>query len=338
MIIHARSIFFLILIACLAVSVLPATAETLRQEKWQKICEQVKNIPYPPADLPAARDAKALKDCDSYNLYYGFYEKANPEKARLCAYGESKDLGDSPFYGKAMLMTIYANGVGAKRNLDLALKLACEVEGAPAEVEGRVMHLSGLKAKNWRGHDFSFCDDITSGYMQGFCADHHDKFASAKRDEKLGDLQEKWTKAEMKEFAVLSKIADNYFDIRADQEVDQTGSGRAAFTIEELAAQKDFFLKILEELERRTMPQYSARQLTEADAQLNAVYRQIQKKTDLEWGSVTKEGIKTTQRAWLKYRDAWIKFCAKKYPGVSAASINTHLTLQRVKELEEFAR
>lgn len=338
MISHARSIFFLIAIVCLMAHALTAAAESLREEEWRKICEQVKNVPYPPADRPTAGDAKALKDCDSYNLYYGFYEKANPEEARLCAYGEVKDLGDSPFYGKAMLMTIYANGVGAKRNLDLALKLACEVGGAPAEVEGRVMHLANLKAKNWQGRDFSLCDDVTSGYMQGFCADHHDKFAEAKRNEKLGDLQEKWTKADMKEFAVLSKIADNYFDIRSDQEVDQTGSGRAAFTIEELAAQKDFFLNTLEKLERRTMPQYSARQLEDADVKLNAVYRQIQKKTDLEWGSVTKEGIKTTQRAWLKYRDAWLKFCSKKYPGVSAASINTHLTLQRVKELEEFVR
>lgn len=337
MILHTSLKILLVIMVCLTVSVLSAVAEKPPQVQWQKICERVKNVSYPPADQPTVRNAKALKDCNSYNLYYGFYEEADPEKARLCAFGEMKDLGDSPFYGKAMLMTIYANGVGAKQNLDLALKLACEVEGAPAEVEGRVQHLAELKAKNWQGSDFSLCDDITSGYMQGFCADHADRFAEAKRNEKLGDIQAKWTKADIKEFAVLSKIANQYFDVRADQEVDQTGTGRAAFTIGELAAQKDFFLKTLEELERGALPPYSARQFKDADAALNTVYQKIQKKTELEWGSVTKGGIKATQRTWLKYRDAWIKFCSKKYPGVSSERINTHLTLKRVKELEEFA-
>ena len=326
----------LIFMLCLMAPASLAAAEKLQEEDWQKICRQVKNVGYPADDLPTARDKKALKDCDSYNLYYGFFQKADPVKARLCAFGESRDLGDSPFYGRAMLMTIYANGVGARRNFDLALKLACEIGGAPAEVEGRVKHLAELKAKNWQGSDFSICDDITSGYMQGFCADHQDKFASAKRDEKLVAIQDKWTKADMKEFAALSKVADSYFDIRTDKEVDQTGTGRAAFTIEETAAQKDFFLKTLEDLERGAIPQYSARQFKEADSKLNSVYQQIQKKTDLEYGSVTREGVKTTQRAWIKYRDAWIKFCSKKYPNISAEKINTHLTLKRVKELEEF--
>ena len=35
-----------------------------------------------------------------------------------------------------MLMTIYANGVGAARDLDLATALACQVEGAAAKSDG----------------------------------------------------------------------------------------------------------------------------------------------------------------------------------------------------------
>ncbi|HQM46279.1 MAG TPA: hypothetical protein PLC82_10490, partial [Smithellaceae bacterium] len=114
MILHTSLKILLVIMVCLTVSVLSAVAEKPPQVQWQKICERVKNVSYPPADQPTVRNAKALKDCNSYNLYYGFYEEADPEKARLCAFGEMKDLGDSPFYGKAMLMTIYANGVGAK--------------------------------------------------------------------------------------------------------------------------------------------------------------------------------------------------------------------------------
>ena len=45
-----------------------------------------------------------------------------------------------------MLMIIYANGVGAERNLDLATTLACPLDGAPAEEDCRVKRLDTLKA------------------------------------------------------------------------------------------------------------------------------------------------------------------------------------------------
>lgn len=306
-----------------------------QQESWQNICEQVKNIPYPAADLPTAKDAKSLKGCISYNLYYGFVEKADPVKARLCAFGESKDLGDSPFYGKAMLMTIYANGVGAKRNFDLALRLACENGGAPAEIEARIKHIIELKAQNWLGNDFSLCDDITSGYMAGFCADHREKFKSIVRDKKLSVIQAKWTKADKKEFAALSKIAYQYFDVHADNEVDQSGTAHTALYIDDKALQEDFFIKTLEMLEKESLPKYSDQQFKDADAKLNSVYKQVQQRDDSEGGSVTKEGIKITQRTWIKYKDAFVKFCSKKYPDASK-DIKTYITLNRIKELEEF--
>jgi hypothetical protein len=40
-----------------------------------------------------------------------------------------------------LLTMIYANGKGAARNFDLALKFACEVDGAPAENGYRLEHL-----------------------------------------------------------------------------------------------------------------------------------------------------------------------------------------------------
>jgi hypothetical protein len=306
-----------------------------QQEPWQKACEQVKNVPYPAADLPTVKDAKALKDCSSYNLYYGFVEKADPVKARLCAFGERSDLGDSPFYGKAMLMTIYANGVGARRNFDLAIRLACEIGGAPAEIEGRVQHIAELKAQNWRGNDFSLCDDITSGYMAGFCADHREKFESIVRNRKLSAIQAKWTKSGKKNFAALGKIAYQYFDVHADNEVDQSGTARAALYIDDKASQEDFFIKTLELLEKKSLPKYSDEQFKDTDAKLNGVYKQVQQRDDSVGGSVTKEGIKITQRSWIKYKDAFVKFCSKQYPEASS-SIKTYMTLKRINELEEF--
>ena len=70
-----------------------------------------------------------------------------------------------------MLTVLYANGDGVERNIPLALRFACEQGWAPAEFEGRVKHLESFNfVKPSPRGQFSFCDDITSGFMQGFCA------------------------------------------------------------------------------------------------------------------------------------------------------------------------
>ena len=123
----------------------PATAGS-RTANWQELCRQAAAVRFPAEDRPAPELLKGLQDCSSYDLYYGFNGQPDPERARLCAYAELNRPGENgPFQGEAMLITIYANGVGAKRNLDLALKLACKEGWAPAEIEGRVQHLAELK-------------------------------------------------------------------------------------------------------------------------------------------------------------------------------------------------
>ncbi|MEN6621415.1 MAG: lysozyme inhibitor LprI family protein [Smithella sp.] len=336
---HIKKHWSLLLLSFLACLILPdfvRAADKQPQESWHKTCEQVKNVSFPAADRPSPKDLKTLDKCSPYELYYGFQETADPQKARLCAYAEmDHPWEDGPFDGKAILMTIYANGIGAKRNLDLALKLACTIDGAPVEVEGRVQRLAKMRAQNWRENNFSLCDDVSSGYLAGFCANHKEKYDYIARDEKLSGLQARWTKADKKEFAVLNKIAYQYFEVHADKEVDRSGTARAALYIEDKAFQEDFFIKTLEMLEKKSLPKYSDQQFKDADIELNNVYLQAQKRDDSDGGTVTRQDIKITQRIWIKYKDAFVKFCQKKYPGASD-SIKTHLTLKRINELKEF--
>jgi uncharacterized protein YecT (DUF1311 family) len=331
--------FLLIFMACFIMPGNQAAAvEEQPPEDWKKICERIINLPFPSEDRPGPKDSKALDNCSSYELYYGFNEEADPHRARLCAYDEmDKDSVAGPFDGKAMLMTIYANGVGARRNFDIAIKLACKVGGAPAEIEGRVEHLDKLKKQNWQGKNFSLCDDATSGYLAGFCANHADNFASMVRAEKIYRIQAKWTSADEKEYAILKKAADQYFAIRAENEVPRGGTAYSAMFIAEKASQEEAFIKTLELLEQGKFTKYSRQQFKDADSRLNTVYRKTQRKrSDPCPGSITNEEIRGAQRVWLKYRDAWVKFCAKKYSGCDADSIKTYLTLKRIKELEEF--
>ncbi len=115
-------------------------------EAWRADCDRVKETALPPGDQPDADTRRALAGCQSEDLYYGIGQPADPSRARLCAYLE-RSTGDAPvFGGSAILMTIYATGIGARRNPDLAIRFACALEGAPAEMEGRIAHLEKLRA------------------------------------------------------------------------------------------------------------------------------------------------------------------------------------------------
>lgn len=136
-------------------------------------CKAVRGLDPPAADWPGSDVAASLVGCDSGALYYGIGMKADPVRARQCALMETRrpDGNDSPFRGTAMLMTIYANGRGAKKDLDLATSLACRIDDAPAAIDGRVRHLQALKQDKGSGA-FGYCDDITSGASSGKCAAH----------------------------------------------------------------------------------------------------------------------------------------------------------------------
>lgn len=305
------------------------------KEEWQKTCSLYESIPFPVDDKPAAESVSLLANCSSYELYYGINQKLDPVKARLCAFDETdKQREDGPFSGNAMLMTIYANGVGAKRNLPLAIKLACKIEGALAEMEYRVNHLERLRVQNWQGNDFSLCDDITSRLMQGYCASHLEDFSKIKRKNDLLEIQSKWSQAEIASYASLRKASDQYFDSHSENEVDQSGTAGTAMMIEARSALERELLDILKKLEQGRLKKLNRGKFVEADAKLNAVYKKTQFNSEQGWGTVTKDGIRTTQRSWLKYRDAWVAFCKVKYPGTDVDSLRTLLTLLRVDLLK----
>lgn len=306
------------------------------------VCARLRGQEPPATDWPDATTTAALVDCDAVTLYYGIGQVPAPVRARQCALLETQRPGsnDTPFSGTAMLMTIYANGVGAARNLELATSLACRIDGAAFEVDGRVKHLQQLLAEHWRGHDFSYCDDIASGMAEGVCAAHNGSIADVKRSDELDSMSQRWTAAERTRFEQLLSAMRTYAQASGENEVDLSGSGRAAFEIEQEHQVKDTFMQLLDTLQTSSLPAASATDYQSADARLNDVYRQImaiQTEADerINAGNVTKSGIRRSQRAWLRYRDAWTAFAAAKYPHVSATSVQAELTRQRTKDLQD---
>jgi hypothetical protein len=235
----------------LAVATLPLSAQDEGREAPAPDCETLKTIPLPLDDQPSAATLASLKGCSSEALYFGIGLAKDPVLARQCAYleREGPDNGwPNLFFGTGMLMTIYANGAGADRNFDVAMRFACELNGAPAEEAGWIAHLQKLKNENWQGQDFSPCDDITSGAAMGFCAAHEEKLADAAREAKLADITAHWSGAEHDTFAALKKAMNDYVEAKADNEVDMSGTARGVLSVDAKEEEEERFLATLERL------------------------------------------------------------------------------------------
>jgi uncharacterized protein YecT (DUF1311 family) len=308
-------------------------------------CEKVKLTDFPKADLPTTIDTshsmqEKLKQQGSYKFYYGIGVPVDYVRARHLAFCEMalNKEEDDPFAGPSILLMIYANGFGVKRDLDIGIRLACaNIQAADAEIEGRIDHLKKLKSGELTGV-IDICDDITSGYMMGFCSSVHAELAGIRRKAIIDSVIQAWPEKDREAYSSLRKVASTFFDTRVLSEVDMSGTARTAEAIGEGESLEDGFKDEILQAVKCSFDPRTEQQWKAADAKLNAVYAKIMnaKTTNLNpEPNVTKESIKATQRTWIKYRDAWVAFGAIRCPTTSAASLKTALTKERTKQLEE---
>ena len=313
----------------------PAYAES------RAICRRLAGMTMPAGDLPTPAEAATLADCSSQALYYGIGRPADPRAARLCAVVENRSadpqVTDFGFAGDRMLMTVYANGRGAARDLDLATALACRAGFAPAEVDARVRHLARLKAEGWTGSDFSLCDDITSGLMQGVCADHDQLIARAARASAFAALSGRWSAAERAAWGAVQKAAAGFVDARGQNEVDQSGTGRGAFVVGAEEKAERAVSTLLADAEADRIAPASAAEAKAADAALNAACGALMARAPAlaRDTTLTAAGLATTERAWLRYRDAWLAFARLRYPALPPDALLTRLTRERTAQLAD---
>jgi uncharacterized protein YecT (DUF1311 family) len=285
-------------------------------------CAALLKIELPGVDLPTPPNRTSLQGCDSSKLYYGAGASPDYRAARLCAYIEREAEDQPEVGGAAVLMMIYANGRGIERNIELARRFACETEGAPAELEGRLQHLTDIAELDASEVEFDICDDITSGYMSGVCARLGAEATARTRAQRTDALQKSWPAGKRSAYAVLRRAADVYFQSRLDGEVDISGSARGAFVIGEQESLEDDFLQHLLDFDAGRLPLGDAVALKRADAALNAAYAEAMKQAKPDnpddafgmLGSVRPEGIRAAERLWIRYRDAWAEFGTSQYP------------------------
>jgi len=306
---------------------------TITDPGAKQICASVKDLKLPAADKPAPAEEKALASCVSLDAYFGLGQPADPVKARKCAYAEIDRGAKAPLLGgKAILMMVYANGNGAARNYDAAIKLACELGGAPGDDAGRVYQLDRLKKQNWTGNNFSVCDHSSGREMYEQCAILTERFDKIERDQKFNALIAAWKPAEKRAFHTLMEEANKFYEVQAKNGVNLEGT----FEVQEEIFFKNNLLSALEAFERGELPKYSAEEFQKSEAEEQAAYLRTQNGPDTKWGTITRESVRKSQDAWLRYRNAWTAFGRQKYPSVSEQSWKAWLDQDRIVMLNRF--
>ena len=296
------------------------------------ICRTLGEPVAPPSDRPTPAQRAALSDCRSEPLYYGEGRPVDYVDARWCAFLEADRGGGDTFAGSTILMQIYANGFGVPRNVDLATAYACQIQGAPAESEGRVLHLQTLKSKV---EQFDYCNDVTSGWAGSECTARASTLAAFTRDAKIAALVAQLPQSARGQYDRLRQALEGFIEVHGAGEVDQAGSGRAGFVIEEQDAVRDQFARDLERLLTGKWLVASGTAARDADAHLNASYRKT-----MAWAgsndnmsTIHPDAIRKAQRAWLIYRDAFIRFAAVAFPRVGRDAVLAYLTNLRNAQL-----
>jgi len=296
----------------------------------KQICASVKDATPPQADRPSAAEEKELANCSSLDLYFGFGHAADPVKARKCAYAEVDRNAKVPLGGNGVLMMVYANGRGAQRDFDTALKFACAIPGdAPGDAAGRVHQLDRLKKMNWARDNFSVCDHSSGRVFYEQCAILSERFDKIERDQKFSELVSKWTPRQQKAFHAFMQQAGAFFKVQANNGINLEGT----FEVQEEAFLHNNLLSSLQKFDSGDLPKYSAADLRKAEAEESATYARTQTGKEARWGTVTRQGVSSSEEEWRRYRNAWIAFGKKRYPAVTEQSWKTWLAMERTNML-----
>ena len=235
----------------------------------------------------------------------------------------------------------------------------CSDEGLTG---GFVMHIQPNDIQKLKKQTIDICDAFSAEgpypQTEKTCAD----IKQGHRDTLLAEYAAQLTPAQQQAFTVLRTKANLFFDAEASDASSLENSNPAyppgtspaadyestALETRETQLKEAFNNKLqtnLFDFEQGKYPQLAAAECKKQDDALNNLYSALiktakelddkqrypddQPSQDDSSGSSEKE----IQRAWLKYRDAFVQFSAARYPKMNPASLQARLTEERITQL-----
>ncbi|WP_459204501.1 hypothetical protein ACQVRV_19440 (plasmid) [Ralstonia pseudosolanacearum] len=307
-----------------------------KQSEWYRACMAAEDALPPIADMPSDAQKRSAADCVPEDLYYDTKHRAQRTDAdwarvRACAFAQD-DAG--------VLMMLYANGFGVKKNPPVATRFACLFGGAPAEAIGRVTQLSSMSRENSEPA-FDICDAATSGFMAGHCAYIEDRQRTRDRTEKLAQIGSQMDAPAHSAFEQLQTALSAFAQRRGNSETDMMGTARAALSIQASAEEYDAFMSLLEQVESDRLQKVSHAEALQRNRDMHRGLQQVLsakgQQADaidrLGYTTITRTGVAESQRAWNAYRDAWMRFARTRHPRIDPDSLAGHLTMRRIEQL-----
>ena len=194
--------------------------------------------------------------------------------------------------------------------------------------------------KAGRPHAFDLCQYITSGTGSGFCSERRAIELEKIRTTKLKRFREA-LKPGVGALLDSASVAHGKFAmLRAVHEQGFFGSARASFAIDSVQEQREEFLGLVVgagKVKGGAKPQL----FRATDDALNRAWRNLLKKVRASPGdasvynlsNISEEGLRATQRAWLRYRDATASLLAALDPALTKEQYRSRLTAERTEQL-----
>jgi len=305
-----------------------------------KECARLANLQAPASDMRTTNVQNDLAGCNAEELYYDTQSDSKAtqtdwNRVRACSFAKN----DS-----SVLMMLYANGFGVKRNYDLAIRYACRQRTPESDFAVDVM-ITDLFTRKTSGTEpteqFEQCKFCANNISCGQCVYIEESQKDKARMRRLSEIGHRMDVGQKAAFDKLVQTAQDFALSSSRNETDQSGSSRASYVIGAEADVQKLFLKDVEQCEQGTLPDYTLVQFAALDKQLNSSYQAImhtriegENKPLLPTG-ITKSGIKETQKIWLKFRDAWVDYGRLRYSQVPAYAWKAMLTERRIKQLED---
>jgi uncharacterized protein YecT (DUF1311 family) len=300
-------------------------------------CDRVGELPLP-QEVVAVPPHAGLEWQDCIDLLYAAEGERDPGRAlQCCAASRQCDRERA---------VMYANGWGVEQNLDAALAFLCSAdeEMAPAEQASMIAHVESMR----RGEEkrpLDFCDHVTSGRGGAFCETLRYERVMPELEARITALGSSLSAPA--HFRALVAAGEEFSSAEATRIGEQSrgGTGYAAFS---LAAEIDNRERLVETLERYLLARAasaSVRDESEADRELNRVYRELIETSTpcaicLEEDKSHLELLRDAQRAWIRYRERFATYYLERWKGEASPAalrreIVVALTNDRRRELEE---
>lgn len=309
-------------------------------------CSAYSSVPLP-QESEQAKAPSESPSCASYRSYRGIGRPVDYARARACAWRErlaqQKELGQNQAEptawvvgGSLILANMYVNGTGVKKNIPLAMRLACESE--PAMLRLALPDLKNFETSPHAKGPFEFCRYAMTTFTMGFCSDYMSQIEADRRTRFYASSKSKMNPPQQIAFEKLLTASEAYFDAHGS-EVDQGGTIRAIRTIGSEDILRNLFHTEFVHFERKKWPALTEKRIAAADSLMTREYafkrQQLRNKAkeEIDEGVVTTDGLAKAQASWERYREAWVSFARLRYPS-EAAAIRAQITLDRYRLLK----